>query len=446
MRNLIRAIVIAAVISTASFALAAEPSQSPALTDAALAARNARLQWWREARFGLFIHWGPISLRGQEISWSRFGDRKGHPDPATNGIPAEEYDNLYKEFNPTNFDARAWADIARGAGMKYVVFVAKHWDGFCEWPTKTTDYNIGNSPFHRDICGEIAQAVHDANLRLGWYFCPSDLHDPDCQTPRNDQYLVRMRGQLRELLGDYGRIDLLWFDYAGHTGSPWDQSNTYHLIRSLQPNLVVNNRLDMAAKSDYGRQRMEPEADYATPEQKIGAYNDQVPWETCMTLGTQWAWKPNDDIKSLKQCVDILVRCAGGDGNLLLNVGPMPDGRIEARQIARLKEIGGWFSENGGSIYATRGGPWKPSANIASTRQGNTIFVHVLKWNADAITLPNIPKRIVASSLLAGGSVDVKQTAAGVVISVPPADRSALDTIIKLEVGGPAMDIPALPQ
>jgi alpha-L-fucosidase len=408
-------------------------------------AKTARLQWWREARFGLFIHWGPISLRGQEIGWSRLGDRKGFPEPATVGIPAAEYDNLYHEFNPTNFDAATWAAIAQSAGVKYVVFVAKHWDGFCEWPTKTMDYHIGNSPFHRDICGELAQAVHAAHLHLGWYYCPPDLHDPDCQTPRNEAYLVRMRGQLRELLTDYGPIDLLWFDYAGHNGSPWDQTNTYHLIRSLQPNLIVNNRLDMAAKSDYGRQRLEPEADYATPEQKIGAYNDQRPWETCMTLGTQWAWKPNDTIKSLGQCLDLLVRCAGGDGNLLLNVGPMPDGRIEPRQAARLKEIGDWLALYGESIYATRGGPWKPSANVASVRRGHTIYLHVLRWPGDApLTLPALPARIISSSLLTGGAVAVSTTGAQMVFEVPPDSRAALDTVVKLELDRPAADLPAV--
>jgi len=406
--------------------------------------KDERMKWWREARFGMFIHWGPVSIKGTEISWSRGGDRKGGSEGGLGSaiMPAEEYDNLYKQFNPVKFDAQQWAEIAKDAGMKYIVFTAKHWDGFCLWTTKTTDYNIGNSPFKRDICGELAKAVQNAGLKMGWYFCPADLHDPDCNTERHAKYLVRMRDQLRELLTNYGRIDVLWFDYAGHNSAPWDQVNTYKLVRTLQTDIIINNRLDMASMNDYWAQRVEPNADYYTPEQRIGNFDNKIPWETCMTLGTQWAWKPNDDIKSLKDCIDILVKCVGGDGNLLLNVGPMPDGRIEPKQVERLKEIGKWLEKNGQTIYGTRGGPFKPGTWGASTYKGNSIYLHILNWQGkDIIVFPAFGKQIIKSSLFSGGKVNVKQQNSGITVNVPKESQNLEDTIVVLQLDGPASDI-----
>jgi alpha-L-fucosidase len=406
--------------------------------------RDERMKWWRQARFGMFIHWGPVSIKGTEISWSRGGSRKGGGEGGlgSNVMPEEEYDNLYKQFNPVKFDADFWAQIAAGAGVKYIVFVAKHWDGFCEWPTKTTEYNVSNTPFKRDICGELAKAARKAGLRIGWYFCPADLHDPDCNTSRHADYLVRMRGQLSELLTHYGRIDLLWFDYAGHNDAPWDQTNTYRLVRSLQPNLIINNRLDMKSMSDYWAQKVSKDADYYTPEQFVGAFDNKTPWETCMTLGTQWSWKPNDNIKSLKECIDILVKCAGGDGNLLLNVGPMPDGRIEPRQAERLLEIGKWLEKNGESIYETRGGPFKPGKWGASTHKNNRIYLHILNWHdKETLTFPDINKKILKSSLLAGGAVKIEKTEEGINVTVPKQYQDSLDTIVVLEIDSDAGDI-----
>ena len=172
-----------------------------------------RIRWWREGRFGMFIHWGPVSLEGTEISWSRGGERRGIEGKGE--IPVEVYDNLYRKFNPVQFNAKEWVSIARSAGMKYMVLTAKHCDGFCLWRSKVDDYNIGNSPFQRDVCGELASAAHEAGMRIGWYYSPMDWRDPDCRTERNDIYVKKMQGHLRELLGSYGRIDLLWFDADG---------------------------------------------------------------------------------------------------------------------------------------------------------------------------------------------------------------------------------------
>jgi alpha-L-fucosidase len=168
------------------------------------------------------------------------------------------------------------------------------------------------------------------------------------------------------------------------------------------------------------------------------------PWESCITLGTQWSWKPNDQIKTLKECLDILVRCAAGDGNLALNTNPMPDGQIEPRQVERFREIGAWLKQYGQSVYGTRGGPYKPMQDIASTSKGNTVYIHVLKWSGDTITLPNLPKKVLAASLLTGGTIEVKQDDRRLTIQVPAQSRQEIDTIVKLDLNGPALDIPPL--
>ena len=265
-------------------------------------------------------------------------------EKGTGEIPVEVYDNLYKQFNPVKFNAKQWVSIARAAGMKYMVLTAKHCDGFCMWQSSTDPYCMTNTPFTRDVCKETRRRRTTAGLHMGWYYSPMDWRDPDCRTERNGAYLTRMRNHLRELLGRYGKIDLLWFDTDGGP-APWDQEHTYALVRSLQPSLIINNRLDMGSQEDYKAQRILPNADYDTPEQRIGAFDDEHPWETCMTIGTQWSWKPNDTIKTSDECIRILVQCVSGDGNLLLNVGPMPNGEIEPRQATVLKEDRGVAEE-----------------------------------------------------------------------------------------------------
>jgi alpha-L-fucosidase len=191
--------------------------------------------------------------------------------------------------------------------------------------------------------------------------------------------------------------------------------------------VIINNRAGLPA-------------DFDTPEQTIGRYQVTRPWESCITICNQWAWKPNDTMKSLKQCIDTLVRCAGGDGNLLFNVGPMPTGEIEPRQVARLKEMGAWLKQYGETIYATRGGPFRPGPWGACTSKGNTLYLHMLAWPDEQVVLPAIEKKIVASRVLTGGTATVTQTAEGITISVPAANRQDIDTIVALDLDGPAAD------
>src|ERR1700761_7730369 len=213
--------------------------------------RREAIQQWQSNRFGMFIHWGPVSLTGQEISWSRANSNTNCPNNRT--IPVEVYDNLYKRFDPTNFNADEWVDIAQSAGMKYMVLTAKHGDGFLLWDSKVDGYNIAATPFHRDVCAELAAAAHFRHERIGWYFSPMDWRDPDCRSVNNDRFVHKIQAELRELLTNYGSICLLWFDSDGRP-TMWDPPTTYPLVRGLQPQILINNRLEMSTYEEWVKQ------------------------------------------------------------------------------------------------------------------------------------------------------------------------------------------------
>lgn len=340
-------------------------------------------------KFGIFIHWGPVSLRGTEIGWSRGRD-----------VPIAEYDNLYKEFNPVLFDADDWVKTASDAGMKYIIFTSKHHDGFCMWPSEYTEYDIASTPFKRDVLEELADACRKYGVRFGLYHSIADWHHPHYATryggdPRPVEesdmgiYLEHLKNQLKEIMDRYDPF-LLWFD------GEWEEAYTHEMgmdlyayMRDLKDDLVINNRVDK------GRQGMEGNTlgsrfagDYATPEQQIGKYDFEHPWETCMTICNQWAWKPNDKMKTLDESLSTLIRTIGGGGNLLYNVGPMLDGRFEQRQIDLLKQMGQWVKYNSDAIYNTSGGPYIPTNDYVSTRKGRSIFIHVLNNDLSEMKLP----------------------------------------------------------
>jgi len=406
--------------------------------------RDARLAWWRAARFGMFIHWGPVSLKGTEIGWSRGAQ-----------VPAEEYDQLYQQFNPTKFNADEWVKVAKDAGMKYLVITSKHHDGFCIWDTKLTDYNIMRTPFGRDVVKELAAACKQQGIAFCTYHSICDWYHPDYPlgspggktskpNPNMDRYNAYLKNQLAELIQNYGPLGILWFD--GEWEKPWTHErgvDLYKHVRALQPSIIINNRVGVGrAGMDGGTADGAFGGDYDTPEQRIGKFQNDRPWESCITICHQWAWKPNDTMKSLKECLQTLIYCAGGDGNLLFNVGPMPTGEIEPRQVQRLNEMGAWLKNYGESIYATRGGPFKPGKWGVSTHQGNTIYLHVFNWPAEGVALPVINKRITSSKALTGGTVEIKQTGEGISLLIPPADRQEIDTLIELKLDGPASEIP----
>ena len=395
---------------------------------------NRLVERWRDARFGLFISWGPVSQLGTEIGWTRVSWGN------------EIYDSQYLTFDPVLFDADEWVSIAKAAGMKYISIIAKHHDGFCIWDTKQTDYNIMNSPFGRDVCRELADACHRQGIRFSPYYSILDWYQPDYtpyrgepgyelppgESPNFDRYVTYMKNQLRELLENYGPCDIISFD--GHWDYTWTVERGDDLdafCRSVQPSILLNDRVGGGGTA----------GDYTNTEQYIGGFTMNRPWESWFTIGNQWSWRPNDSLKSLRTCLELLIKSVGGDGNFLFNVGPMPDGRIEPGQAARLKEMGDWLRYNGQSVYGTRGGPYKPGAWGVSTRKDNKIYIHILNWSQGPLVLPAINKTVLNSYLLTGGEVTVEQTPGSLTIDVAEYYRREIDTIIVLELDGPAMEI-----
>ncbi|MBV7532495.1 alpha-L-fucosidase [Chitinophaga sp. sic0106] len=407
-----------------------------AITNVYAQTKDIALKKFMGDRFGMFIHWGPVSLRGTEIGWSR--DKE---------VSKADYDNLYKEFNPVLFNADDWAKAAKDAGMKYLTITARHHDGFCLWPSKFTSYTIANTPYKKDIVKALQVACKKQGIKFCIYYSVLDWHHPDYPIhsahnntvdPKSDmqRYLTYMKNQLKELITNYDPY-MLWFD--GQWESPWTDDmgkELYAYLHQLKPDIITNNRLgkEFAAMKNKEIDVNKMVGDYDTPEQVVGRLNMTMPWESCFTLCKQWAWKPNDKIQSLEQCLSILSRTAGGNGNLLLNVGPMPDGRIEARQIKRLQEIGDWLKVNGQAVYNTLGGPYEPTANYATTRKGNSIYLYVLKTDTAQLTLKSIPDvKIVRARLLNGNAVTITEKDQLLTVQLPANKRGQLEYIIELE-------------
>jgi alpha-L-fucosidase len=409
-----------------------------------LKAKPEAIEAWKDMRFGMFICWGPVSLTGREIGWSR-----GEPTPIA------EYDSLYKQWNPEKFNAREWVKVAKETGARYLVFLLKHHDGFCLWDTKQTDYNIMRGPFKRDVTKELAAACREQGIGFFPYYSTCDWHHPDfpltspggkVKRPASnlDHYNEYLEAQVKELIIGYGPLVGIWFDVP----QCFDRARGERVIRfarALQPDILVNDRTGAPG-------------DFDTPEEHVGLCQFIRPWESCITLGTQWTWKPNDKLKPYTDAVQMLVACAIGDGNLALNTGPMPDGRIEPRQVEEFRKVGQWLQKYGESIYGTRGGPFvapdmgqrsfnqdlirftMPGARWwgGSTHKGNTVYLHILRWPSDTIALAAIPRKIIKTCVLTGGEATVRQTRTGIEIRVPAIQRDAIDTILRLDLDGPA--------
>ncbi|MDP4213195.1 MAG: alpha-L-fucosidase [Bacteroidota bacterium] len=400
------------------------------------------LDGFMDLRFGMFIHWGPVSLRGTEIGWSR-----------NSTVAQADYDSLYKEFDPVLFNSEAWVKTAKDAGMKYLTIISKHHDGFCMWPTAYTDYNIMHSQYKKDVVGELAAACRRNGIKFCIYYSVLDWHHPDYPLHNNGietpdpkanmgKYIVYMKNQLKELITRYHPY-MLWFD--GNWESPWtyaEAADMYNYIKKLDPSVIINNRLGKGSNKEMTAQTV---GDYETPEQEIGAINMETPWETCMTICTQWAWKPNDQMKSLKECIRTLASTAGGNGNLLLNVSPMLDGRMEARQVKRLKEVGDWLKKNGEAIYNTKGGPFKPDSVYAATRKGSNIYLLIFRRDNDQLTLPALRGvKITDAHFLHGEAVTVMQDGQHSTLRLPEKLPDENCSVLVLKTNGNVDHIPVI--
>jgi alpha-L-fucosidase len=392
-------------------------------------------------RFGMFIHWGPVTLKGTEIGWSR-----------SHEVPAEVYDTLYRAFNPLHFDAEAWVKTAKKAGMKYLTITSRHHDGFCLWPSDFTDYDIAASPFGRDILKELTEACNKQGVKFCVYFSILDWHDPDYPVHNDgkapdpaanmDRFRQRIKDELREIITRYNPY-MLWFD--GQWESPWTDEmgvDLYNYLKTLNKDLIINNRLGKEMTALYSREvdysRMI--GDYDTPEQQVGKFNLDFPWESCITIATQWAWKPGDKTKTTAECLQTLIRTASGNGNLLLNVGPMSDGRIEPEQVKVLEEMGAWLKKYGESIYGTQGGPYLPNETYSSTRKGNKVYIHLSPLHSDGLVLPAIPGvKALRATILHGKKITMEVTDEGYYLHVPEQLPDKLNNVIVLELDKPAM-------
>ena len=403
------------------------------------------LQHFRDMKFGMFVHWGPVTLRGTEIGWSR-GKQ----------VPVEDYDNLYKEFDPVLFNADEWIETAKDAGMKYFVFTTRHHDGFSLWDTKYSDYNIMNTPYGKDVVRQLKNACDKYGVMFGTYYSICDWHNPyyplsrvkglDKPEADMDKFYEYIKNQTKELIENY-HTRILWFD--GEWEKPWTHElgqDFYKYLKGLDSTVLINNRVDKGRKGMEGITiSKEFAGDFATPEQRIGTYDTEDPWESCITICNQWAWKPNDKLKSYEEILTTLLKTVGGGGNLLLNVGPMLDGRIEQRQIDRLKQVGDWLKEYGESVYGTTGGPYKPTALLTSTRKGNKIFLHVFDVKDDGLKLP-LPGNVKVKGcrVMNGDELEFSHKKGILKIDLPKEKMSNVVTTVELELKKDAANIPVM--
>jgi alpha-L-fucosidase len=400
-----------------------------------------RTSWYRKAKFGMFIHWGPYSQASVEASWPIMRPKPG-------GISEADYRALAKTFNPVNFDPHAFVDLARSAGQEYMVFTTKHHDGFCMFDSAYTDYKITNTPYGKDIVAQLAKACGEDGMPLGFYYSPPDLHHPDFrdttklaaenwhgepQRPEWPLYLQYLQMQVTELLTRYGPVVIVWFDGLNDQRK-YDGERVLRMIHELQPATLVNDRIGV-------------DADYETPEQFIPTaiptkgivltgvdpevskrLKNSVPkpedfrlWETCMTINDTWAYNKNDrNFKSEQTLIRSLVEVASRGGNFLLNVGPQPDGQIQPEFQQRLRAIGNWLTLNGDSIYGTTYGPVQGVAGMRTTANDKSVYVHVFDWPAGPCEISGIDARVMSARLLANGKpLTFRQTEGKLTIDLP---------------------------
>ena len=366
--------------------------------------------WFDTARFGMFIHWGHVSQQGWELSWPLVG---GAPVfPACQDVPAAEYHAGATRFSPTPGAARDWMARARRAGMTYAVLTTKHHDGFALWPTRAADWSIARTPYGGDLVREYVDAARAEGLRVGFYFSLSDWHHPDYppftdadrpyrygQVPKPtaeqwERFVAVLFRQIEELLTDYGRIDLLWFDGGWErSAEAWHCAELEARIRALQPEILINDRLPGSG-------------DFDTPEQFVPPQPPARAWETCLTMNDSWGWNPTDThYKSARSLVHTLCEVAGRGGNLLLNVSPTGDGSLPPAHVERLDAITRWMEAYGESVVGTAPGlePWQFYG--PSTRRGGTVYLHLLQRPYDSVTLRGVYiKRVRAARELRSGT------------------------------------------
>lgn len=399
-------------------------------------------RWFQDAKFGLFIHWGVYSVLG-----------KGEWVMNNNKMTISEYEKLPPQFNPTEFSAAEWVALAKAAGMKYITITSKHHDGFAMFDSKLTDWDIvDRTPYKKDVLKMLADECQKQGLKLFFYHSQLDWRHPD-YFPRGRtgaasgrpesgewfRYLDFMDGQLRELLTNYGSIGGIWFD--GMWDKPqadWRLQQTYKLIHDLQPATLVgsNHHLKPFPGEDF--QMFEKDL----PGQNASGFSEkseigELPLETCETINGAWGYNTSDKrFKSTKDLIHYLVRAAGMNANFLLNVGPMPNGKIQPEFVERLKQVGQWLAKNGEAIYDTRSGPLTPRPWGVTTRKGNKVYLHILNWQDPILSMPKLPQKVKAARLLKDGSKleFLEHDKYGFFVRLPQGAWDEYDTVVVLEL------------
>ena len=453
----VRRLISTLVITTAT-ALVAVPQIPLAASPETKAERDARMAWWREARFGMFIHWGLYAVPAGEYKGQR-SKEIGEWIMSWANIPRADYEHFADQFNPVKFDAAKWVATAKNAGMKYIVITSKHHDGFAIYDSKVSDYDIvDRTPYKKDPVAALAAETRKAGLKFAFYYSIMDWHHPSqyVNEPGKDRtagngknqilpdqkpvYLTYMKAQLKELVDKYDPA-VLWFD--GEWTDWWteeDGQDLYAYVRGLKPSIIINNRVGKGRKGMEGLNRDDREyaGDFGTPEQQIPANGiPGVDWESCMTLNDTWGFKSYDENwKSTETLVRNLIDIASKGGNYLLNVGPTPQGEIPAASVERLAGMGKWMAVNGESIYGTSASPFSAQLPFGrATKKGNRLYVQVFDWPANGtLTLPSWGGTPAKAWLVATkADVPVKTSADGVTLTLPSTAPDQIATVIAIE-------------
>ncbi len=355
--------------------------------------RERRMAWWHEARFGMFIHFGVYSAIGRH-EWEMENE----------AVPIAEYTAHAHGFKPARGSARAWAKLARTAGMKYMVLTTKHHEGFCNFDTKLTNYNSVKQGPGYDIVREYVDAARAEGMHVGFYYSLMDWHHPDgarCATDEaaRKRFVDYTHGLIRELMTNYGKIDVLWYDVSWPLDAKgWESVRMNEMVYKLQPDIIINNRNKL-------------DGDFSTPEQKIVAENGGRAWESCMTLNDSWGYqRADDDWKSSRTIIRNLISCSRDKGNYLLNIGPKGDGSIPAESVRILTEVGNWMQTSGPTIYGSDFCQPRRSAYASYTRKGNTLYMHVHFWPGEYVAITGLKNKVVSAHILkTGQTVKVTQ-------------------------------------
>lgn len=418
-------------------------TQSPA---AVKQADPESVRWFEDAKFGLFVHWGVYSVLGRG-EWVMNNEK----------ISIADYEKLPPQFNPEKFDPAAWVAMVKDAGMKYITITSKHHDGFAMYDSQVSDYDvIERTPYKKDVLKMLADECEKQGVKLFFYYSPLDWHHPDffplggtgqhSGRPEGgdwDKYKQYYMAQVDELCsGRYGKIGGIWFDGIwDKKDADWSLAECYDRIHTAQPQALVGNNHHVAPLPGEDFQMFEQDL----PGQNEAGFNKaevaHMPLETCLTMNGAWGYNQTDkNFKSATTCLHYLIKAAGSGANLLLNVGPKPDGTIQEEAVERLAEMGRWLRKNGESIYGTRRGPYAPAEWGVSTMKGDdTVYLHVLNVPTEGkLTLAAPPDGVKSVATLSGKTIDGASVADGkLVIPVPEDVREEVDTILVLKLGKP---------